>query len=77
MIAAKIILRYVKGTCNYGIKYSKNQNDQAYDLIGYLDSDWSGDKDDRKNAVTYVFMIGNTAFSWSSNKESMDAASSC
>jgi len=26
MIAANRILRYVKGTCNYGIQYSRNQN---------------------------------------------------
>jgi len=38
MIAAKRILRYVMGTCNYRIQYSKNQNDQAYDLIGYSNS---------------------------------------
>jgi len=77
MIAAKIVFRYVKGTYNNGIQYSKNQNDQAYDLIGYSDSDWSGDKDDRKNTYAYVFMIGNPAFSWSSKKESVVALSSC
>ena len=56
LVAAKRILRYVMGTSNYGIQYSKNQS------VGYSDSDWSGDKDDRKSTAAYVFMIGNAAF---------------
>jgi len=67
----------VIGTCNYRTQYSKNQNDQAYDLLGYLDSDYSGDKDDRKSTAAYMFMIGNAAFLWCSKKESMVALSSC
>jgi len=59
LVAAKRILRYIKGTSSYGIQYSKNQSGE---LVGYLDSDWSGDKDDRKSTATYVFMIGNAAF---------------
>ncbi|XP_039688778.1 secreted RxLR effector protein 161-like [Medicago truncatula] len=74
LVAAKRILRYVKGTSNYGIQYSKNPSGE---LVGYSDSDWSGDKDDRKNNAAYVFMIGNAAFSWSSKKESVVALSSC
>lgn len=77
LIATNRILRYVKGTFNYGIQYSRNQNSLYQLKIGYSDSDWSGDKYDRKNIVVYVFMIGNTAFSWSSNKESVVSLSSC
>jgi len=68
------MLRYVKGTSSYGIQYFKNQSDE---LIGYSDSDWSGDKDDRKNTAAYVLMFGNTTFSLSSKKESVVALSSC
>ena len=74
LVEAKRILRYVKGTSSYGIQYSKTQSDE---LVGYSDSDWSGDKDDRKSIVAYVFMIGNAAFSRSSKKESVVALSSC
>jgi len=74
LVATKRILRYVKGTSSYGIQYSKNQSGE---LVGYLDSDWSVDKDDRKSTAAYVFMIGNTAFSWSYKKESVVALSSC
>jgi len=44
--AAKRILRYLKGTINYGIFYKKNENKQ---LIAYTDSDYAGDITNRKS----------------------------
>jgi len=44
--AAKRILRYLKGTINYGIFYKKNENKQ---LIAYTDNDYAGDITDRKS----------------------------
>ncbi|KAM1652550.1 hypothetical protein ACFXTN_004992 [Malus domestica] len=41
----KRILRYLKGTVNFGLFYSSSSN---YKLVGYSDSDWAGDSDDRK-----------------------------
>ena len=38
LIAAKNILRYLKGTVNYGLKYETNQK---INLEGYVDSDWA------------------------------------
>ena len=38
LIAAKHILRYLKGTVYYGIKY---WDDQKINLEGYVDSDWA------------------------------------
>jgi len=77
LIAVKRILRYVKGTCNLGIQYSRDQKPFDQKIVGYSDLDWSGDKDDMKSTAAYVFMIGNVAFSWSSKKESVVALSSC
>jgi len=74
LVVTKRILRHVKGTNSYGIQYSKSQSGE---LLGCSDSDWSSDKDDRKSTATYVFMIGNVAFSWSCKKESVVALSSC
>ena len=45
MIAAKHILRYLKGTVDYELKYEVNQN---INLEGYVDSDWAGSAIDRK-----------------------------
>lgn len=42
----KRILRYVKGTKEYGILYTKTSN---FKLVGYTDSYWAGSVDDRKN----------------------------
>jgi hypothetical protein len=39
----KAILRYLKGTLNYGIKYTDTSD---VELIGYSDSDWAGSPDD-------------------------------
>ena len=39
LMAAKHILRYLKGTVDYGLKYEANQN---INLEGYVDSDWKG-----------------------------------
>jgi hypothetical protein len=38
LVAAKHILRYMKGTVDYGLKYDANQK---IDLEGYVDSDWN------------------------------------
>ena len=48
LIAAKHILRYLKGIVDYGIKYGVNQN---INLEGYLDSDWVGSDIDRKSTL--------------------------
>ena len=45
MIVAKHILRYLKGTVDYGIKYDVNQK---INLEDYVDSDWAGSAIDRK-----------------------------
>ena len=55
LIAAKHILRYLKGTVDYGIKYEANQK---INLEGYVDSDWAGSSIDRKNASGYCFSMG-------------------
>ena len=53
--ATKRILRYVKGTLNFGLRYSKYQSQDP--LIGYSDSDFAGDMDDRKSTSGYVFLL--------------------
>jgi hypothetical protein len=66
LMAAKRILRYIRGTLELGILYRKGS--QA-ELIAYSDSDYGGDVDDRKSTSGYVFMIGSGAVSWSSRKQ--------
>lgn len=46
-------------------------------LVGYSDSDWSGDVDDRKSTSGYVFFVGETAFTWLSKKQPIVTLSTC
>ncbi|XP_052478408.1 secreted RxLR effector protein 161-like [Gossypium raimondii] len=69
---AKRILRYVKGTIEYGIFYKANT---LVDLIGYTDSDLAGSIDDSRSTSGYVFHLGSGAASWSSKKQSVVAFS--
>ncbi|CAJ2652499.1 unnamed protein product [Trifolium pratense] len=64
--ALKRILRYIQGTVSLGMFYSRTED---YKLVGYSDSDWCGDVDDRKSTSGYVFFMGNTAFTCLSKKQ--------
>lgn len=72
--ALKRVLRYIQGTVSLGLFYSKAENNK---LIGYSDSDWCGDIDDRKSTSGYVFFLGNTAFTWTSKKQPIVTLSTC
>ena len=54
MITAKHILRYLRGTIEYGIKYDANQK---INLEGYVDSDWVGSAIDRKSTSGCCFSM--------------------
>ena len=46
LIFAKHIMRYLKGTIDYGVKYEENQK---INLEIYVDSNWAGSVIDRKS----------------------------
>jgi hypothetical protein len=62
---AKRILRYIKGIINKGMFYTSSTN---FNLVGYSDSDWGRDLDERKSTTGFVFFMGDTSFTWSSKK---------
>ena len=64
--AIKRIIKYVGGTCDYGLFYSKESN---LSLIGFLDSNWVGNADDRKNTTGRCFYIGANLVVWMSKKQ--------
>ena len=74
--AAKHILRYLKGTKDVGITYSKQDEGLANKLFGYVDADHASDADDRKSVGGYVLMLNGGAVSWSSRKIKVVAISS-
>jgi hypothetical protein len=65
-LAAKRILRYLKGTIELGILYKK---EGCANLVTYADSDFAGDLDDRRSTSGFVFLLGSGAVSWSSKKQ--------
>ncbi|KAG6507176.1 hypothetical protein ZIOFF_032517 [Zingiber officinale] len=71
---AKRILRYIKGTIDFGLLYSTSNH---FKLEGYSDSDWGGDIDDRKSTTGFVFFMGDTAFTWMSKKQPIITLSTC
>ena len=62
----KRILRYISGTRDYGILYSKSDD---FILVGYIDSDFAGSIDDRKRTSRYIFHLGLGAISWAPRKQ--------
>lgn len=66
LLAAKRIFRYLKGTSDYGIMYKTTGKAK---LIGFSDSDYAGDLDDRKSTSGSVFIISSGAVTWSSKKQ--------
>ena len=74
--AAKHILRYLKGTTGYGYRYEKGAELKPM-LLGFSDSDFAGDVEDRKSTTGVVYFLGNSLVTWSSQKQKTVALSSC
>ena len=52
--AVKRMIKYVAGTCGYGIFNSKESN---LSLAGFSDSDWAGNANDRKSTTSGCFYV--------------------
>ena len=72
LIATKHILRYLRGTIDYGLKYKVNQK---INLEGYVDSDWASSAIDMKSTSGCCFSMGSGVISWFSRKQSCVARS--
>ncbi|KAL0296000.1 UNVERIFIED_CONTAM: Secreted RxLR effector protein [Sesamum radiatum] len=71
--ALRWLLRYLNGSKDYGIQFSKCSDDIK--LIGYVDSNYANDKDSRKSTTSYVFTLCGTCISWKSQLQHMVALS--
>lgn len=54
----KRLLRNLKGTLDYGILFPSIYEGKEWKLVGYTDSSWCGDVQDRKSTTGYVLMLG-------------------
>jgi len=64
--AVKRIIKYVKGTVNHGLWYSR---DSGTELLGFSDADWAGNLEDRKSTSGGCFFLGKNLVSWFSKKQ--------
>ncbi|KAD6453893.1 hypothetical protein E3N88_08599 [Mikania micrantha] len=72
--AVKHILRYLKNTIDYGIKYHGGGDGK---LIGYSDSSFGSDLDDRRGTTGMAFYFSGNLITWCSQKQKTVALSSC
>jgi len=66
LIATKHVMRYLKGTIDYGLRYA---SDREISLQGFTDSDWAGNVLDWKSTSRCCFSMGSTMISWFSRKQ--------
>ncbi|RDX88467.1 putative mitochondrial protein, partial [Mucuna pruriens] len=74
MKAAKRIFRYLKGTLDFGLFYSSSNE---FKLMGFCDSDFTGNVGDRKSTADFVFFMGGCAFTWNFKKQAIVTLSTC
>jgi hypothetical protein len=61
LVAAKHVLRYLKGTFDHGLRYVL---DHKIRLQGYTDSDWVGSVTNWKSTSRCCFSLGSAMISW-------------
>ncbi|XP_058782874.1 secreted RxLR effector protein 161-like [Vicia villosa] len=69
---AKRVLRYLRGTVEFGIFYIKEGNNE---LVTYIDNDYVEDLDDKKSTSGYIFLLSSCVVSWPSRKQPMASLS--
>lgn len=65
LVAVKRILRYLKGTIDYGLWYPYSDE---FNLKVFTDVDWAGNVDGRKSTICGAFFLGGRLVPWMSKK---------
>ena len=68
MKAARHILRYLNSTRNFSITYGRSLE---FRILGLADSNWGGDRNDRKSTTGYLCKVNNGAVPWTSHNQSI------
>jgi hypothetical protein len=74
--AANQVLRFLKGTANFGLRFQRlGKTGKSAKVVGWSDSDWGQDPNNRSSTSGYVFMYAGGAISWASKKQPIIARS--
>ena len=75
--AAKRLLRYLKGTIKFSLKYSKDSSGNN-NLLCYSDADWGSQKDQKSFSGVLIKLNENySPVIWRSSKQSLISLSTC
>jgi hypothetical protein len=77
-LATQHLMKYLKGTTEYGLEFSNkgmNTNNNL-EITTYSDADWGGDLDERKSTTGYIVLVNGNVVSWASKKQATVALSS-
>ena len=75
--AAKRILKYLAGTKELGLRYTRTSDTgRANVLTSFADSDHAGDPDSRRSVTGYVQLLNGAVVSWQSVRQQVVALSS-
>ncbi|GKA16002.1 ribonuclease H-like domain-containing protein [Tanacetum coccineum] len=72
-LALKRIMRYVRGTLDYGLQLFSSS---TTDLVAYSDADWAGCPTTRRSTSVYYVFLGNNLLFWSFKRQPMLSRSS-
>ena len=68
LVAAKHVMRYLKGNIDFGLYYDGNHDCRLY---GYTDVDWAGSVSNRRSTSGGCYNLGSAMISWFSRKQSI------
>lgn len=71
--ALKRILKYIKGTVDFGIRFVRVGD--SLKLVAYSDADFAGDKDTRRSTSGFILKVGETPVVWGAHKQNLVALS--
>jgi Reverse transcriptase (RNA-dependent DNA polymerase)/gag-polypeptide of LTR copia-type len=70
------LIKYVLDTKDRGLKVAPTPTKLEWDMLVYSDSDWAGDKDDRKSISGYMIFLNGVLVCWRSKSQQSVALSS-
>jgi hypothetical protein len=63
------LIKYALDTRDLGLKVEPTATNLNWELLVYTDSDWAGDKDDRKSVSGYMIFLNGVLICWRSKSQ--------